>query len=156
MSARGCAAQDWNYLAGECMELTLELSGAKWPPATELPQLFADNLAPLLAYPLAAAFGGLRRARARSAAATHRVGYMVEDIGYMVGTGLAAQFVRFPWHAVVRRSGSRRRQYARALAAERACAPAGARWPRRPRAPAAAGACGPRRASRGRCRRAST
>jgi hypothetical protein len=70
----GCDAQDWNYLAGECMELTLELSAAKAPPAAELPQLFADNLAPLLAYPLAAAFGGLRRARARGAAAKHRVG----------------------------------------------------------------------------------
>ncbi|KAK9830901.1 hypothetical protein WJX81_003069 [Elliptochloris bilobata] len=52
--------QDWNYLAGKCMELTLELSAAKGPPAALLPQLFADNLAALLAFPLAAAFGGLR------------------------------------------------------------------------------------------------
>ena len=56
--------QDWNYLAGECMELTLELSAGKSPSAAQLPQLFADNLAALLAYPLAAAFGGLRRAPA--------------------------------------------------------------------------------------------
>lgn len=58
--ASGC--QDWNYLAGECMELTLELSAGKGPLAAQLPQLFADNLNALLAYPLAAAFGGLRRA----------------------------------------------------------------------------------------------
>lgn len=54
--------QDWNYLAGDCMELTLELDAGKHPPAPKLPQLFAENLAALLAFPVAAAFGGLRRA----------------------------------------------------------------------------------------------
>ena len=42
------------------MELTLELSQNKWPPAEQLPQLFTDNLPALLALPVVAAFGGAR------------------------------------------------------------------------------------------------
>ncbi len=45
-----------NYLAGDCMELTLELSQHKWPVPQLLPQLFEDNLPAMLAYPLAGAF----------------------------------------------------------------------------------------------------
>jgi hypothetical protein len=44
------------------MELTLELSQHKWPQPTELPKLFNDNLRAMLELPLAAGFGGLRRA----------------------------------------------------------------------------------------------
>ena len=51
--------QDWNYLAGDCMELTLELSQHKWPVPQLLPQLFEDNLPAMLAFPLAGAFGGV-------------------------------------------------------------------------------------------------
>jgi hypothetical protein len=51
--------QDWNYLAGDCMELTLELSQLKWPQPEQLPKLFQDNLPAMLAYPLAGAFGGV-------------------------------------------------------------------------------------------------
>ena len=51
--------QDWNYLAGDCMELTLELSQHKWPAPQLLSQLFEDNLPAMLAYPLAGAFGGV-------------------------------------------------------------------------------------------------
>ena len=53
------AVQDWNYIAGDCMELTLELSQHKWPQAEQLPKLFEDNLPAMLAYPLAGAFGGV-------------------------------------------------------------------------------------------------
>ena len=42
------------------MELTLELSENKWPAADLLPGLFEANLPALLAFPLAAAFSGLR------------------------------------------------------------------------------------------------
>lgn len=52
--------QDWNYLAAGCMELTLELSQNKWPPAEELSALWEDNRLSLLNLPLTAAFGGLR------------------------------------------------------------------------------------------------
>ncbi|KAK9814699.1 hypothetical protein WJX72_010093 [[Myrmecia] bisecta] len=52
--------QDWNYLAGGCLELTLELSEDKWPAEERLPQLWQDNLPALLAFPIAAALGGLR------------------------------------------------------------------------------------------------
>lgn len=52
--------QDWNYLAGDCLELTLELSLNKWPPASRLPSLWEENRLPLLHLPLTAAFGGLR------------------------------------------------------------------------------------------------
>ena len=51
--------QDWNYIAGQCMELTLELSQHKWPQAGLLPQLFEDNLPALLAFPVAGAYGGV-------------------------------------------------------------------------------------------------
>ena len=51
--------QDWNYLAGQCMELTLELSQHKWPQPEQLPQLFEDNLPALLAFPMAGAYGGV-------------------------------------------------------------------------------------------------
>ena len=52
--------QDWSYVATSCMELTLELSENKWPPESQLPALWADNKAALLALPLMALFGGLR------------------------------------------------------------------------------------------------
>lgn len=51
--------QDWNYIAAKCMEITLELSNTKYPPANRLPQLWNDNKAALLALPLAAALGGV-------------------------------------------------------------------------------------------------
>jgi hypothetical protein len=28
--------QDWNYLHGNCMELTLEMNDQKWPPPTQV------------------------------------------------------------------------------------------------------------------------
>lgn len=42
------------------MELTIELSQDKWPPESELPGLFEANLPAMLAFPVAAAFSGLR------------------------------------------------------------------------------------------------
>lgn len=53
--------QDWNYLAGGCFELTLELSQSKWPAAPRLPGLFVDNLDSLLAFPLVATAGARGR-----------------------------------------------------------------------------------------------
>eukprot|EP00882_Tetradesmus_deserticola_P011128 GHRQ01011767.1.p1 GENE.GHRQ01011767.1~~GHRQ01011767.1.p1 ORF type:complete len:333 (+),score=114.99 GHRQ01011767.1:504-1502(+) len=50
--------QDWNYLAAECMAITLELSEAKWRPEPHLPLLWQENREALLALPLAAALGG--------------------------------------------------------------------------------------------------
>ena len=47
------------------MELTLELSQNKWPPADTLGDLFDANLPALLALPAAALFGGIRRAMRR-------------------------------------------------------------------------------------------
>jgi hypothetical protein len=52
--------QDYSYLVGECMDLTLELSETKWPPAETLPELFQDNLDALLALPIATAFSGIK------------------------------------------------------------------------------------------------
>ncbi len=43
------------------MELTLELSQNKWPPADTLGALFDANLPALLSLPAAALFGGVRR-----------------------------------------------------------------------------------------------
>ena len=42
------------------MELTLELSQHKWPPAETLGELFDANLPAMLALPTAALFGGVR------------------------------------------------------------------------------------------------
>ena len=47
-------------MSGQCMELTVELSQNKWPPEEQLPALFKANLPAMLAFPLAAAFSGLR------------------------------------------------------------------------------------------------
>lgn len=44
------------------MELTVELSQHKWPPEEQLAGLFEANLPAMLAFPLAAAFSGLRSA----------------------------------------------------------------------------------------------
>ncbi|KAL4422479.1 hypothetical protein ABPG75_008676 [Micractinium tetrahymenae] len=51
--------QDWNYIKGRCMELTLELSPSKWPDEKQLPLLWENNRDALLAFPLAAAYGGV-------------------------------------------------------------------------------------------------
>ncbi|CAI5636570.1 unnamed protein product [Oreochromis niloticus] len=42
--------QDYNYVWGQCLEITLELSCCKYPPARELPALWNDNKKALLAY----------------------------------------------------------------------------------------------------------
>jgi hypothetical protein len=51
--------QDWDYTAAGCMEITLELSQDKFPPASTLPQQWTDNLNSLLALPVAAVLGGV-------------------------------------------------------------------------------------------------
>uniref|UniRef100_A0A383VL25 Peptidase M14 domain-containing protein n=1 Tax=Tetradesmus obliquus TaxID=3088 RepID=A0A383VL25_TETOB len=52
--------QDWDYLAGSCMELTLELNENKYPPASELLTIWGENKEALIALPLTAALGGIR------------------------------------------------------------------------------------------------
>nr|XP_015208270.1 PREDICTED: carboxypeptidase M isoform X2 [Lepisosteus oculatus] len=42
--------QDYNYVWGQCLEITLEVSCCKYPPITELPGLWAANKPALLAY----------------------------------------------------------------------------------------------------------
>lgn len=42
--------QDYNYLQGNCMEVTFELSCCKYPPATELHKEWDLNRESLLAY----------------------------------------------------------------------------------------------------------
>ena len=49
--------QDWNYLQASCFELTLELAQSKWPAPALLPRMFAENLDPLLAFPVVASAG---------------------------------------------------------------------------------------------------
>lgn len=50
--------QDWNYLAADRLELTLELSTQKSPPASQLPSLFRNNLRSMLGFARTAALGG--------------------------------------------------------------------------------------------------
>lgn len=42
--------QDYNYVWAQCLEITLELSCCKFPPEKELPGLWSQNRAALLAY----------------------------------------------------------------------------------------------------------
>ena len=42
--------QDYNYIWHGCMEVTLELSCCKYPPANELPQFWDDNRRSLLQF----------------------------------------------------------------------------------------------------------
>ncbi|KAM9845653.1 carboxypeptidase M [Aulostomus maculatus] len=42
--------QDYNYVWAQCLELTLEVSCCKFPPARELPAMWADNRKSLLAF----------------------------------------------------------------------------------------------------------
>ncbi|KAJ8373499.1 hypothetical protein SKAU_G00040790 [Synaphobranchus kaupii] len=42
--------QDYNYVWGQCLEITLELSCCKYPPESDLPGLWAANKPALLAY----------------------------------------------------------------------------------------------------------
>ncbi|KAJ6651429.1 hypothetical protein lerEdw1_021002 [Lerista edwardsae] len=42
--------QDYNYIWGQCFEITLELSCCKYPPANELPSFWNDNKMALIEY----------------------------------------------------------------------------------------------------------
>lgn len=42
--------QDYNYVWAQCLEVTLELSCCKFPPADQLEALWSDNTDALLAY----------------------------------------------------------------------------------------------------------
>ncbi len=42
--------QDWNYDYARNMEVTIELGQNKWPPASQLPQYWADNDTSMVAY----------------------------------------------------------------------------------------------------------
>lgn len=42
--------QDYNYLHGNCLEITMELSCCKYPPASELQREWDLNRESLLAY----------------------------------------------------------------------------------------------------------
>ncbi|XP_024398551.1 carboxypeptidase SOL1 isoform X1 [Physcomitrium patens] len=35
--------QDWNYLHGNCMELTLEMNENKWPPPDQVPRIWGEH-----------------------------------------------------------------------------------------------------------------
>jgi carboxypeptidase D len=51
--------QDWSYTAADCLEITLELSQAKYPATSYLKTMWADNLNALLTLPTLAVLGGV-------------------------------------------------------------------------------------------------
>lgn len=50
--------QDWNYIVGSCMELTLEVSLKKWPREATLSELFEDNRKAMLDFIWRTTYGG--------------------------------------------------------------------------------------------------
>jgi len=52
--------QDYNYIMGNCMELTLELNERKYPDASQLKVLWQQNKHAFLDFAIAAAFQGFR------------------------------------------------------------------------------------------------
>ena len=50
--------QDWNYIVGSCLELTLEVSERKWPDESLLPDLFEDNREAMLDFITRTSYGG--------------------------------------------------------------------------------------------------
>lgn len=42
--------QDYNYVWGQCFEITLELSCCKYPPAEQLEKFWRDNKVALVEY----------------------------------------------------------------------------------------------------------
>eukprot|EP00210_Caulerpa_lentillifera_P000762 g737.t1 len=50
--------QDFNYIVGDCFELTLELNEKKKPPASQLGRLWNENKQAFVDFALIAAFGG--------------------------------------------------------------------------------------------------
>lgn len=42
--------QDYNYVWGQCFEITLELSCCKYPPADQLEKFWTDNKVALVEY----------------------------------------------------------------------------------------------------------
>ena len=53
-------SQDWNYLAENTFELTVELGKDKWPNAKTLPNIFLDNLEAILAFIRTSVLDGLK------------------------------------------------------------------------------------------------
>lgn len=51
--------QDYNYVKGGCMELTIELDDIKTPPPAALPAHFDATLGSLLLYPWTSAYSGV-------------------------------------------------------------------------------------------------
>ncbi len=49
--------QDWSYDQTDCIDVTMELSNTKWPPASALPGLWNDNRESLMHYTKAARYG---------------------------------------------------------------------------------------------------
>ena len=50
--------QDYNYVKGSCVELTIELDDIKTPPTAKIPEHFVWNLGAFLLYPWRTAYGG--------------------------------------------------------------------------------------------------
>ena len=51
--------QDWMYIVGDTYELTLEISESKHPPESYIRQVWEENRAAMVKYPLLVAYGGI-------------------------------------------------------------------------------------------------
>lgn len=51
--------QDWNYLHGDCLELTLEMNENKWPPPSQVPQIWREHRKSMLELIAATATSGV-------------------------------------------------------------------------------------------------
>uniref|UniRef100_A0A8D3B7U8 Carboxypeptidase D, a n=1 Tax=Scophthalmus maximus TaxID=52904 RepID=A0A8D3B7U8_SCOMX len=87
--------QDYNYLHGNCLEITVELSCCKYPPATELHKEWDMNRESLLAY-MEKVHMGVRGyvKEAFTGAALANVSILVADIHHNLTTGNHGDYYR--------------------------------------------------------------
>ncbi|KAL2096139.1 hypothetical protein ACEWY4_008287 [Coilia grayii] len=87
--------QDFNYLHGNCLEVTIELSCCKYPPASELLREWENNRQALLAYMEQAHIGVRGFVKdARNGAALPDVRILVAGINHNITTGRFGDYYR--------------------------------------------------------------
>ncbi|XP_044763905.1 carboxypeptidase D [Coccinella septempunctata] len=86
--------QDWNYMVGGCMEITLELGCYKYPTADKLPEYWLDNREALITYMEEVHKGIHGFVRSTIGQPIPRAEIMIEGISHFVKTGKDGDYWR--------------------------------------------------------------